>query len=405
MSTPKVSKYIICLSLCLLKLYACQSQTEVSVNPTQKIILGADRTQEYLSILKDKKLALVVNQTSQVSGNHLVDTLISLGVNVECVMVPEHGFRGTASAGEKINDSLDSSTGVKIFSLYGESKKPSESMLRDIDLVVFDIQDVGARFYTYISTLHNVMEACAEQNIPLLVLDRPNPNGFYVDGPVLEPKFESFIGLHPIPVVHGMTIAEFALMINGEGWLKDGIQCDLSFITNSNYTHNSIYHLPVKPSPNLADSSAIYLYPSLCFFEGTVVSVGRGTESAFKIIGYPENLKGDFHFSPTSNEGAKKPRYESEDCRGLNLEAFGNKEFFSVHGLHLDWLIDMYQSSTNKKEFFNRPDFFDLLAGSNKLRLDIINSKTAAEIKLSWKDSIDDFKKTRKKYLLYPDFE
>lgn len=405
MSISNLSKYILSLGICLMQLYSCKSQVTEENQVDKTIVTGAAQITNYLEQLRGKNLGLVVNQTSRVDSVHLLDTLLHSGMSVKCVFTPEHGFRGKSSAGEKIDNSIDPSTGTQIFSLYGSTKKPSASMLKGVDVVVFDIQDVGARFYTYISTLHYIMEACAELKIPLIVLDRPNPNGFYVDGPVLQSKYKSFVGTHPIPVVHGMTIGEYGQMINGESWLPNGLKCELEVIPCLNYDHNKIYHLPIKPSPNLPDSVAIYLYPSICFFEGTVVSVGRGTSTPFKVIGYPENPKGDYTFTPKSLEGAKDPKHEDELCKGLNLEEFGSQDFFKVQGLNLDWLIDFYNSSSNKKEFFDRPDFFDLLAGSSQLRLDIIAGKSEEQIKASWKESIDDFKKTRKKYLLYSDFE
>ena len=366
---------------------------------------GAERTELYLDRLQGLNIALVVNQSSQIGETHLVDSLISLGLQVKAILSPEHGFRGDADAGQKVKDAIDPETGIPLLSLYGKSKKPNPEQLEDIDLMIFDIQDVGARFYTYISTLHYVMQYCAEERLPLLVFDRPNPNGFYVDGPVLNPAFKSFVGMHPVPVVHGMTIGEYAQMINGEGWLEGYLKCDLDIIPIQGYEHSMPYDLPVDPSPNLKDSIAVYLYPSICFFEGTKVSLGRGTDRPFTMIGYPDNPINDFSFVPRPNKGSSKPRYMDQECTGLDLVSYGRQPFFEEHGLYLDWLIDAYQKSPKPDAFFEREDFFDLLAGSSSLREQIIAGKSSEEIKNSWKPALEAFKMTRKKYLIYPDFE
>ncbi|MFG6686190.1 exo-beta-N-acetylmuramidase NamZ domain-containing protein [Mariniflexile sp. HNIBRBA6329] len=371
-------------------------------------IVGANQTDAYLSLLKGKRVGVVANQTSVIfkknpksktqnpNYTHLVDSLIALKINVKNVFAPEHGFRGTADAGEHIKDGIDTKTGVPIISLYGDNKKPKPEQLKNIDIVVFDIQDVGARFYTYISSLHYVMEACAEANIPVLILDRPNPNGHYIDGPVLEMEHKSFVGMHPIPVVHGMTIGEYATMINGEKWLKNGVQCELKVIPIKHYTHQTSYSLPIKPSPNLPNDTSINLYPSLCFFEGTNVSVGRGTDKQFQVFGSPflDNSFFKYSFTPKPNEGAKYPPHQDKICFGMNLSA---EE--SLSELHLNWLISAYKNTKSKTDFFN--SFFTKLAGTKKLQQQIEAGLTEAVIKDSWQQGLETFKKTRNKYLIY----
>lgn len=371
-----------------------------------QINTGANQTEKYISLLKGKNVAIVANQTSIIKSTHLVDSLVSLGINIKKVFAPEHGFRGTADAGEKVADGKDRRTGIPILSLYGrKNRKPSKEKLADIDIVIFDIQDVGARFYTYISTMHYVMEACAENNIPLLLLDRPNPNGFYVDGPVLDPSQKSFIGMHPVPIVHGMTIAEYAKMINGEKWLTDGIQCNLQIIECSNYTHKNKYQLPIAPSPNLPNMTSIYLYPSLCLFEGTNVSVGRGTSTPFQIFGSPYISKTDFQFTPKPTFGAKHPKHENKSCNGYDLTTFGDNFMPDLGELYLHWLISMYHQSSNKTDFFRKDGFFYLLTGNKKIKQMIVEGKSVKEIRKSWKNELEDFKKIRKQYLIYEDFE
>lgn len=372
---------------------------------------GADRTDQYLPLLKNKNIAIVANQTSvlqvlqraEVSPNvmgskqvthHLVDYLHNYeGINVQKVFAPEHGFRGKADAGEAIADGKDVKTGIPIISLYGKNKKPSPEQLKGIDVVVFDIQDVGARFYTYISTLHYVMEACAEANIPVILLDRPNPNGHYIDGPVLEPEHKSFVGMHPVPIVYGMTIGEYGQMINGEQWLANDLKCDLTIIPLENYTHQSTYSLPVKPSPNLPNDVSINLYPSLCFFEGTNVSAGRGTNKQFQVYGSPFLEKSDFSFTPQPNEGAKHPKHKEKMCFGEDLSASER-----LANLNLSWLLKAYQQSP-KKDFFN--SFFIKLAGTKKLQQQIEQGLSEKEIKASWQQGLNDFKKIREQYLIY----
>ncbi len=395
------------LNLILLLNTSCYAKennrnTEVHSNQrkaeTKEIIVGAERLLEYIHLLKDKNVALVVNQTSRAKDQHLVDLLLAENINIKSIFAPEHGFRGKADAGEKIANGKDLKTGLPIISLYGKHKKPTSEDLKDIDIVVFDIQDVGARFYTYISTLHYVMEACAENNIKILVLDRPNPNGNYVDGNVLDLKFQSFVGMHPIPIVHGMTIAEYAQMINGEKWLKNGINCDLEYVKCKNYNRNMTYELPIKPSPNLPNNISIKLYPSLCFFEGTQISVGRGTDFPFQVIGSPKTTKGKttFSFIPKSTSGAKFPIHENKKCYGFDLR---NEN--PLNKINLSYLINMYNSYSDKNHFFLENNFIDLLAGTDQLRKDIIAEKTEEEIEASWEPQLSQFKEMRKKYLLY----
>jgi uncharacterized protein YbbC (DUF1343 family) len=363
---------------------------------------GAERTRQYFGDLEGLRIGVVANQTSRIGSTHLVDSLLGAGLQVVKVFSPEHGFRGQAEAGELVSSDVDSKTGLPLVSLYGDHRKPRTEDLAGIDLVLFDLQDVGARFYTYISTLTLVMEACAENNLPLLVLDRPNPNGFYVDGPLLEPGFTSFVGMHAVPVVHGMTMAEYARMVNGEFWLKDSLVCRLRWVENSGYNHRRFYELPVRPSPNLPDMSSVYLYPSLCFFEGTNVSVGRGTDYPFTVIGYPGFGEGNFVFTPESRAGASvNPLYKGIECRGLKL-ADSAAAIRQTPGIRLHWLIRMYQSYPEKEQFFN--SFFNKLAGNDTLKDQILSGCSEEEIKASWQEGLDKFLKIRKKYLLYHDF-
>jgi len=373
--------------------------TVVQKPKTNEVITGASQLSAYLPLLQHKKIALVSNPTSIVFSSHkkaihLVDTLLSRNVTITKVFAPEHGFRGKADAGEVIKDGIDLKTKLPIISLYGKQKKPSPEMLKDIDILIFDIQDVGARFYTYISTLHYVMEACAENNIPVLILDRPNPNGHYVDGPILETEYKSFVGMHPIPIVHGMTIGEYATMINGEYWLKDKVQCKLSIIQLKNYTHTTSYSLPVKPSPNLPNPVSINLYPSLCLFEGTNISVGRGTDKQFQIYGAPQLPKTEFNFIPKPNEGSTYPKHKNKVCYGEDLST--EKKLAQ---LNLKWLITAYKNYPEKKTFFN--SFFKKLAGSETLQQQIEKKVTEQEIRASWEKGLINFKQTRKKYLIY----
>ncbi len=384
----------------LLALISCSAQ-EIKTDSYSNLGVAANRTEAYVDFLEGQRVGIVGNQTSVIFTSeeehvHLVDTLLSRGVQVKRVFAPEHGFRGTADAGEVIKDGVDTKSGLPVISLYGDQKKPSPEHLKDIDIMVFDIQDVGARFYTYISTLHYIMEACAEQDIPVLILDRPNPNGHYIDGPVLEAEFKSFVGMHPVPVVHGLTIAEYAQMINGEQWLKNGIQCDLQLIEMRGYSTHLRYDLPIKPSPNLPNSKAVNLYPSLCFFEGTNVNAGRGTSLQFQVFGSPFLNPSifEFEFTPQSMDGAKYPKHENSLCYGKNLTNESELNY-----LNLDWLLLAYQHTQDQASFFN--DFFNKLAGTSSLQYQIQQGKTAAEIKASWQNEIDVYISKIQKYMVY----
>ncbi|MDA8894923.1 DUF1343 domain-containing protein [Flavobacteriales bacterium] len=372
-------------------LSSCTSQSQ------QQLIVGANQLENYLPLLRNKQIAVVANQTSLINGFHLVDSLLACNVSIVKVFAPEHGFRGESDAGALINDEIDVKTGLPIHSLYGKNKKPSAEALNSIDLIVFDIQDVGARFYTYISTLHYVMEACAENNIELLVLDRPNPNAHYVDGPILDTAYQSFVGMHPIPIVHGLTIGEYAQMINGSFWLKDSIQCNLTVQEMKYYTHSLPYDLPVKPSPNLPNRQSISLYPSLCLFEGTAISVGRGTNLQFQIIGSPLLDSCSYSFSPSSQSGAKYPKHESLKCCGWDLSKFKIDK-----GINLSYLIECFNQYNSKGiPFFN--SFFDKLAGSNVLRVLIEAGWSEVQIKETWQEGLQLYKEQRLNYLIYPE--
>ena len=363
---------------------------------------AADRPDKYLPLLKGKRVALVVNQTSMVGTTHLADFLLSKGVNVRKIFAPEHGFRGRADAGAKLKDGRDGRTGLPLISLYGKHKKPTKAMLRGIDVIVFDIQDVGVRFYTYLSTLHYVMEAAAEQHIPLIVLDRPNPNGHYIDGPVLQRKFRSFVGLDPVPIVYGMTIGEYAKMLNGEGWLKGGMKADLRVIKLQGYTHATPYRLPIKPSPNLPTERAVALYPSLALFEGTQFSAGRGTSTPFELYGAPGYTKKSFCFTPKPMPGASSPKHKGKCCYGVDLRRVPVERIRSEKRLNLGYLLDAYRHYSDKKHFFpNSGKFFDKLAGSDRLRKQLEAGWSEAQIRKSWESDLRRFKKIREKYLLY----
>ena len=410
----KIKTFVALLALLPWLLLACGQKTAPTENAspdpvtpipanTVKLRTGAARVEAYLPFLKGKKVALVVNQTSLIGDTHLVDSLLALGVAVQKIFAPEHGFRGEADAGEQLDDGTDPLTGLPITSLYGSKKKPTAADLAGLNLVVFDIQDVGARFYTYISSLSYLMEACAENGLPLLVLDRPNPNGHYVDGPVMEPGFESFVGLHAgVPVVHGMTVGEYAQMVNGEHWLADSLQCDLTIVPCGGYDHATFYELPVRPSPNLPNMRSIYLYPSLCFFEGTNVSVGRGTDKQFQVLGMPGYPAGEFTFTPVPMPGAKHPKHEGRQCRGFDLSKMELKKLQQTKRLDIGWLLDFYANCPDQNDFFLQNNFFDKLAGGATLRQQIIAGKTEVEIRASWQPDLEKFKAKRKKYLLYP---
>lgn len=362
-------------------------------------ILGVERLHLFLDSLKDKRIAVVGNQTSVVGNTHLVDSLLGMKLNVIKVFAPEHGFRGQADAGEKVHSTVDEKTGIPLISLYGNNKKPTEEQLSDIDIVIYDIQDVGVRFYTYISTLHYVMEACAEQKKQLIVLDRPNPNGHYIDGPIREPQHKSFVGMHPVPIVYGMTIGEYAMMINGERWLKDSLICDLWVIPCKNYNHKIKYSLPVPPSPNLRSDLAIASYPSLCLFEATTVSVGRGTDWPFEVYGHPRFPVTDFCFVPISMIGAKSPLHENKECHGFDLERNNQRRKYEIN---LSYLIKAKDLLGDSIPYINQPGFFDRLAGTSALREQINMGWSAKEIRETWEPGLQSFKAIRKKYLLYP---
>ncbi|MBM3453148.1 MAG: DUF1343 domain-containing protein [Bacteroidetes bacterium] len=362
------------------------------------VILGNAQTDEYLHLLTDKNIAIVGNQTSLINKTHLIDSLLSLGVKVKLVFAPEHGFRGVADNGEHINNEIDIKTGLKIVSLYGNNSKPSEEYLKNIDLVIYDIQDVGVRFYTYLSTLHYVMEACAENGKKLLILDRPNPNGHYIDGPVLKKEFSSFVGMHPVPVVYGMTVGEYAQMINGEKWLENEIQCDITIVRCKNYSHSIFYSLPIAPSPNLKTDAAVALYPSLCFFEGTSISMGRGTDRPFEIYGHPKFDSTSFSFTPTPRIGSKTPPLMNQFCYGIDCV---KENIFPLYSLDLRPLINAKKLLNNRDTYINSPSFFNKLAGNALLKQQIENDLSEEEIRASWKNDLESFKIIRAKYLLY----
>jgi uncharacterized protein YbbC (DUF1343 family) len=372
------------------------------INCYSQIRTGAEHTNLYFPLLKNKTIGIVANNASQIKGKNIVDSLVSSGFEVKVIFCPEHGFRKFEEAGQIIKNSIDSATGIRILSLYAKNKKPERKELDKIDVVVFDLQDIGVRFFTYISTLTYMMEACAESNTPLIVLDRPDPNGFYTDGPVLDSAYASFVGMHQVPVVYGMTIGEYARMINEEGWLKNGIICDLNVIPLENYTHGSLYELPLKPSPNLTTMNAVYLYPSLCLFEGTIISIGRGTDSPFEVFGHP-HLKGfSYSFTPENKKGmSQNPVYSGQPCLGLDL-----RNFYSTHPkmkgrINLSWLIMAFNDLGSKPDFFN--DYFDKLAGNSELRKQITEGLSEIEIRKSWEPGLFKFREIRKKYLLYPE--
>lgn len=372
-----------------------QNTTENAAQKTT-IETGAEQLSEYLPFLENKKIAIVGNQTSLIHKSHLVDSLLNLKLNIVKVFSPEHGFRGKADAGEKVSSSVDTKTNLPIVSLYGDNKKPRQEQLQGIDVIVFDIQDVGVRFYTYISTLHYVMEAAAEAKIPVIVLDRPNPNGHYVDGPVLDTNFRSFIGMHPVPVVYGMTIGEYAKMINGERWLKDSLVCDLKVITLKNYSHSSTYSFPVPPSPNLKTDASIQFYPSLCLFEGTIVSVGRGTETPFEIFGHPDFPKDLYSFTPKPMEGSKAPLLMNNMCYGYQLSS----KTARLNRFSLEYLM-IAQKFIGAEKLYDNPRFFNLLAGNNVLIEQLKDGMNEEEIRKTWQERLQEFKTIREKYLIY----
>lgn len=371
-----------------------------------QIRCGAERTELYLPLLKNQQVAICTNPTGTIGKTHIVDSLNALQLNIVKIFAPEHGFRGDAEAGAVIQSGIDTKTGIPVVSLYGKNKKPSPKQLEDVDYILFDIQDVGCRFYTYISTLHYIMEAAAEQGVKVLILDRPNPNGYFVDGPILNMEYQSFVGMHPIPVVHGMTIGEYGMMINGEKWLANGVECDLQVIPVEGYDHTMRYSLPIPPSPNLQTDEAIYLYPSLCLFEGTDISVGRGTPYPFQQFGHPDLKVGEDYFTPVPiPKISENPPQKGKKCRGINLTQYAQKELLKGNSFNVEYLLLAYQNFPNKEHFFTNKNFFDKLAGSATLRWQIINGRTQEEIEKSWQKDLEAFKQIRSKYLLYPDFE
>ena len=410
---------------------SCSAQKPATTSTTESspILAGAERLSVYLPLLKGKTVGIFANQTSTVGSTHLVDTLQKSGVNIKVIFGPEHGFRGTADAGEKLDNYVDQKTGIPVVSLYGSKRRPSLEDVKDVDILIFDIQDVGVRFYTYISSLEEFMNAAFEYGKPLLILDRPNPNGFYVDGPVLDPKYKSFVGMQPVPVVYGMTIGEYATMLSGEKWLSEKANAraeyyktaknspDTAFhflvIKCENYTHNSKFALPVKPSPNLPEIQSIYWYPSTCFFEGTVLSEGRGTDKPFEIFGHPSLPKNLYKFTPTSRDGAKEPKLKDQVCYGWNISGTTEDVLKKVDNkVQLKYLLEAYKLFPAKDSFFILPksgnadqSFFNKLAGNAELMQQIKSGVSEKEIRKSWEPKLSEFKKTRKKYLMYPDFE
>jgi len=363
---------------------------------------GAERMDQYLHLLKGKRVGIIANRASVVNGMNIVDTLLLSGVKVQKIFSPEHGFRGFVEAGQNIENFSDPQTGLPVISLYGNSKKPTVNDLKDLDIMIFDIQDVGVRFFTYISTLTCVMEACAENHLPMILLDRPNPNGFYIDGPVLEFGYRSFIGMHPVPIVYGMTIGEYAGMVNGQGWLKGGIRCKITVIRNDKYSHRYRYMLPAKPSPNLFSMNAVYLYPSLCLFEGTMMSVGRGTLFPFEVFGHPDWKSCSFTYVPKGIQDVSlHPLYEGLPCLGIDLRGITLAHPEYLGSIQLSWLIAAYADLGSNPDFFN--DYFDKLAGTSKLKNQIIQGLPEEEIKKTWQNDLARFKQIRSKYLLYPD--
>ncbi|QCZ94716.1 exo-beta-N-acetylmuramidase NamZ family protein [Salinimonas iocasae] len=377
-------------------LYALLLLLSVIALPAYALQVAAEQPAKYLPLLKEKRVAAVVNQTSQALDGHLVDFLLSEDINLIKIMAPEHGFRGKQAAGETVIDNIDTKTGLPVVSLYGKNKKPSPDMLSDVDVLLFDIQDVGTRFYTYISTLHYVMEAAAENDVTVVVLDRPNPNGAFVDGPVRQPGFTSFVGVDPLPLLHGMTVAELALMIKGEGWINQAERLTLHTVAVENYSRNMAITLPVPPSPNLPNATAVRLYPSLCLFEGTTVSVGRGTPYPFQIIGHNNVRLGDLTITPEAVDAAPSPKLEGTELMARDLRQSAMK------GFDISLLINTYQQFVNAGEtFFSHPDFFDKLAGTDELRKAMVAGQDAATIRKQWQPELDAFKKRRAPYLLY----
>ncbi len=373
--------------------------TSAAFSSKKSPVPGSYQFELYSGLIEGKSVAVVANQTSMVGPNHLIDNFISAGINIKAIFAPEHGFRNMADAGERIDDSKDPVTGIQLISLYGKHQKPTPADLSGIEVVIFDIQDVGVRFYTYMGTMHYVMEACAENNIKFIVLDRPNPNGFYVDGNILDTAYSSFVGMHPVPIVHGMTVGEYAGMINGEGWLKGGVKCDLTVIKCKNYTHKTLYQLPVKPSPNLPNQNSIYLYPSTCFFEGTTLSLGRGTSYPFQVFGSPLLPDRGFSFTPESVPGAKNPPLLGVRCYGTDLRNAVEKGIVPKPIIRLEYVIAAYNDFPEKDKFFTK--YFDTLSGGPVIKEQILKGMSAMQIRESWKPDLEKFRMIREKYLLY----
>ncbi len=398
---PLVALFL--LSACTVSEQKAAEQTVTDENAAAQdlpIAVGATQTADYFPLIKEKNLGMVVNHTSLVDSLHLVDFLLANEMKVKAIYAPEHGFKGTVERGKDVAHSVDPATGIPVFSIYGSRKKPTAEDLEGIDLMLFDMQDVGVRFFTYISTLHYVMEACAENNIPLIILDRPNPVGYFIDGPVLDTAYSSFIGMHPIPIAHGMTIGEYGQMINGEKWLKNGVQCELTVIKAANYNHQALYHLPVGPSPNLPDMRSVYLYPTTCLFEGTEVSEGRGTWKPFQQFGTPFFTPKVNPFVPEPIPGlSQEPKYEGDTCYGYNLSEVPIEELQQIKQIELKYLLEFYSKSPDKEKFFGPS--MDLLAGSDQLRKQIIAGKTEEEIRASWQEGLARFRQVREKYLMY----
>jgi len=400
------------LFACLFILFVSMGSADTyhAVPKKGSIVTGADQTEKYLSYLKGKRIGILTNQTGIIGHKHMVDSLQKLGINIVKVFGPEHGFRGNASAGAKVADETDSATGIRIISLYGGKSKATAADLADVDLMIYDLQDVGCRFYTNINALARMMESCAENNKELLILDRPNPNGYFVDGPVLDMKLKSGIGMFPIPITHGLTVGEFAQMLNGEGWLKDKEKCNIKIITVANYSHDMPYTLPVNPSPNLNSPASILLYPSLCWFEGTVISQGRGTYFPFAVLGNPE-LKGqyDFSFTPTGIKGmAETPLHMNQVCYGLDLRNYDMNKLRKSKQVNIQWMIDMYNAYPFKEKFFDYKQSkemgnVDFRTGDSHFKEQIIAGVPEAEIRKSWEPALSQYKEMRKKYLLYRD--
>jgi uncharacterized protein YbbC (DUF1343 family) len=394
---------VVCLWFVAFQNDSCTANTLNNKDAEETIRTGAERTEDYFPLLENLRIAVAGNHTSMLGATHLVDTLLRAGFNVVKVFSPEHGFRGDAAAGEWVDSTVDKQTGLPIVSLYGSNRRPAPSHLNDIDLIVFDIQDVGVRFYTYISTMTYIMEEAARQNIPVIILDRPNPLRHYIDGPVLEPAYSSFVGLHPVPVVHGMTIGEYALMVNGEGWLGDGLTCNVTVIPVENYHSGIRYSLPLQPSPNLPNMHSIYLYPSLCFFEGTQISLGRGTDKPFQVYGHPafDNKGFDYVFTPESVKAAPNPPQLGNRCFGKDLSTIPLDVLDCKGEIQLEYLLEAYYSFADKDSFFN--SFFERLAGTSQLRQQLKDGKSEEQIRESWKPGIESYKIIRSQYLLYPD--